>query len=83
MTDLLAEQPQAGEMVEAEGPGESEEEETLEEEVIRKLESVPSEETSQTEAAQDEWAVSEATFADPQAAGASAGQLVESGENQD
>jgi AMP-polyphosphate phosphotransferase len=80
ITDLLAEQPQGGEMVEA---GEPEEEETLEEEVIRKLESVPSEETSQTEAPQDEWAVSEAAFTSPLAAGASAGHLVESGENQD
>ncbi len=83
IADLLAEQPQAGEMVETEEPVESEEEETLEEEVIRKLESVVSEESLSTEAVQAEWAVSEETYADPQAAGARAGQMVESGENQD
>jgi AMP-polyphosphate phosphotransferase len=81
--DLLAEPPQAGETVEAGEPGELEEEETLEEEVMRKLESVPSEETSQMEEPQDEWAVSEAAFTGPQAAAASDSQLVETGENQD
>ena len=83
MTDLLAEQPQTGEMVEAEESVESEDEETLEEEAIRKLEAGLSEETSPTEAAQTEWAINEAILADPQAAGAKASQMVESGQNQD
>jgi len=83
MTDLLAEQPQVGQIVETEEPVEFEDEETLEEEAIRKLESALSEETSSSVAAQAEWAIDEATLADPQAAAAKASQMVESGQNQD